>query len=242
MTFEIQLSQGLVALIDEADMKKVEGLQFCATKGTSTWYAVSREVGPLHRFLMDAPTDMLVDHKDHNGLNNRRENLRICTQRQNGRNRKGAARKEGRTSRFLGVSWSKQARGWRAVIAAGPLMADGAASLIDIGRFANEEDAARAYDAAALLCFGEFASPNFPDSTVNLGLLKKRPIGEIERVSLNSFRLRFNGPAGHAERRLIGTFKTREAAEAARLALPENSDDNRLIDFAAYLQVLARIQ
>jgi hypothetical protein len=96
-----------------------------------------------------------VDHWDSNGLNNRRGNLRDATHAQN----VGNARKQpGCSSRFKGVYWSQKKTGkgrWQAQIGADHRTRY-------LGRFDNEEDAARAYDAAALEAWGEFARLNFP--------------------------------------------------------------------------------
>lgn len=103
----------------------------------------------LHNIIMNAPPGVEVDHRNGNGLDNRRANLRLATRSRNNSNRK----LQGGTSPFKGVSWHKQAEKWRAQIT------DGKA--YHLGLFISEEDAARAYDAAARLRFGEFARCNF---------------------------------------------------------------------------------
>jgi hypothetical protein len=93
-------------------------------------------------------TTMMVDHKDRNGLNNQKYNLRICTYSQNMRNRKKGSNG---TSKYKGVSFIKRDQCWLAQHMCNRL-----------GRFKIEEDAARAYDEAARKDFGEFACLNFP--------------------------------------------------------------------------------
>lgn len=101
----------------------------------------------MHTLITGWP---LVDHQDHNGLNNRRSNLREATKAQNGANQ---WKRPGRSSRYKGVVWYRNR--WVAQIGV-------SGESRYLGRFLNEEDAARAYDAAALEAFGEYAYPNFP--------------------------------------------------------------------------------
>jgi hypothetical protein len=107
----------------------------------------------LHRWLMGEPEKMVVDHINGNRLDNRRENLRIVTYAQNNRNsdRRGC----NSHSQYKGVYF--QAGRWRAQIGY-----EGRAH--HLGTFYTEEAAARAYDAAAIAAYGEFARLNFPDS------------------------------------------------------------------------------
>lgn len=94
-----------------------------------------------------------TDHIDHDGLNNQRSNLRPATPGQNMHNMR--AHHDG-LSRYKGVSWSREIHSWIAQICV-------RGHSRRIGRYLSEEDAARAYDAAALEAFGEFACINFPE-------------------------------------------------------------------------------
>ena len=105
----------------------------------------------MHKLITGWPR---TDHKNHNGLDNRRENLRPATHTQNQQNTR--PRVIVGTSRYKGVCWSKRERKWRAVIKFAGVQRH-------LGYFADEEDAARAYDAAARKYHGEFACLNFPD-------------------------------------------------------------------------------
>lgn len=106
----------------------------------------------MHRAILHAPANMLVDHENHNGLDNRKTNLRPATRTQNGANMGVNAQKKGAaTSRFKGVHWHTPNRSWVVQI-----------SGRYIGCFRDEIDAARAYDRAALERFGKFAIINFP--------------------------------------------------------------------------------
>lgn len=106
----------------------------------------------LHRYLLNAPRTMHVDHIDGDPLNNRRSNLRIATNTENCRNSR--KRKEG-TSVYKGVAWHPQCKKWRAYISPNRRQ-------LHLGLFQTPELAAYAYDKAALKHFGNFACLNFP--------------------------------------------------------------------------------
>lgn len=101
-----------------------------------------------------------IDHINGDPGDNRAVNLREATQAQNSKN---AKKQRGTSSRFKGVCWHKQAMKWLASI-----HADGQRH--SLGLFADEEDAARAYDLAASQLHGEFASPNFPSPPSGSGI------------------------------------------------------------------------
>lgn len=166
----ITLTQGKVTLVDAEDFEWLSRWSWYAHKrkrktGEYAWYAVRKEPDGrmiyMHREIMAAPRGMDVDHKFGDGLDNRRSELRLATRRQNLQNRRHA--QGGKTSRFRGVSWWARDGNWRAQGAMGAIKPNGHARHVSLGYFATEEAAARAYDAAARLHFGEFASLNFPE-------------------------------------------------------------------------------
>lgn len=102
----------------------------------------------MHKLLTGWPR---TDHIDHNGLNNQRSNLRPATTSQNGANRRAVL---GHSSQYKGVRWYEPRRKWLAFIGNN-------GKTRHLGYFADEQDAARAYDAAARDIYGEYACPNF---------------------------------------------------------------------------------
>lgn len=155
----IPLTRGRFALVDIADYDRVRLTEWHFANG----YAYSNRGVLLHRLVMNlamgAPTR--VDHRDGNGLDCRRSNLRYATVLENNRNRKNT-----NPHGFKGVSragaarstWTRSAKRWRADITV-----DGKKKCL--GVFATPEEAARAYDAAAVQYFKEFARLNFPLET-----------------------------------------------------------------------------
>jgi hypothetical protein len=152
----IALTQGKIAIVDAEDFERLNRYRWCACKCKGTYYAVRVEHGRtvrMHREIMRAPKGMLVDHADHNGLNNRKSNLRLCTNAQNSYNQQANANG---TSRYKGVSWHKCSRKWSARV-----RCDG--KFYNLGDYKDEIEAAKAYDRKARELFGEFACLNFPE-------------------------------------------------------------------------------
>lgn len=154
----IPLSSGQFALVDPIDFRRVMKFKWSYSKsaqdeqGYACTWAGGKKIY-LHRFITDAPKGMEVDHEDGDRLNNCRGNLRVATRKQNAAN---ASRwRRPKHSRFKGVSRDRGGR-WFAQI-----MKDGKNN--HLGVFDSEEQAARAYDAAARELFGDFARTNFGD-------------------------------------------------------------------------------
>jgi len=113
----------------------------------------------LHRIIMNPKDGFIIDHIDHNGLNNKRENLRICTYSNNQANRKPS----NLTSKYKGVS--RAADKYTTVLWRAQITKDG--KCYNLGRFDNEIDAALAYDKKAIDLHGE----EFSLTNKDLGLI-----------------------------------------------------------------------
>jgi hypothetical protein len=162
MAKQIPLTQEKVALVDDADFELLAQFKWHAWQPpkSHTFYAArgltlpngKRGISYMHREILAVAAGIEVDHKDGNGINNQRSNLRPSTRRQNSYNQVGWRQS---TSKFKGVSTARNSTKWRARI-----MIDGKEQYL--GSFDNEIDAARAYDIAAREHFGEYAHLNFP--------------------------------------------------------------------------------
>jgi hypothetical protein len=164
---KIRLLRGQIALVDDEDLPRLTGYRWrLSSEGYVVASAGSRWQGTfqtimLHRLIAKTPEGMETDHRNtRDRLDNRKSNLRTATKSQNQGNRKKQERKAGKpvSSRFKGVTWYKRGHRW---MAAGPVAGpDGHIKQGYLGYFKREEDAARAYNQAALEHWGEFALLN----------------------------------------------------------------------------------
>ena len=160
MPKEIPLTQGFVAIVDDEDYEELMQWKWYANVGVGSPRATRmaprdgegrQKTILMHRQIMNAPDARVVDHINHDTLDNRRStNLRVCTRAQNQANR---IKRAPGTSQFKGVHWDTQRMRWRA-----RLRINGRE--IRLGRFRDEKEAARAYNRAAKEHFKEFANLN----------------------------------------------------------------------------------
>lgn len=157
---KIKLTQGKFALVDNEDYKKLSQYKWYVVYRRNTFYAVrakyingKRTEELMHRRIMGLKykDGKFTDHINRNGLDNRKNNIRICTIAQNGWNRTG--KQSNNTSGYKGVCRHPLSNKWRAQIKVN-------SQTKHIGFFTLRIDAAQAYNDAAIKYFGEFANLN----------------------------------------------------------------------------------
>lgn len=159
MSKQIPLTQGKFAIVDDEDYDWLMQWKWCAAKqNNGDFYAIrrtsrkpiKRKTIYMHRQILNVNPKMLTDHCNHCGLDNRKLNIRSCTNSQNRQNQIPVVG----TSKFKGVYWNKNAKKWCTNIYRNY-------KRYHLGYFENEIDAAKVYDKKAKELFGVFAYLNF---------------------------------------------------------------------------------
>lgn len=151
----IPLTEGKVALVDDADYDRVAAFKWRAYwyNCIAGWYAVRPHNILMHRFILDAPKGTYVDHIDHDGLNNTRANIRLCSKSQNQWNHKKHGNRQPYKGVFSRPEHKDHPHPWQARITC-------RYKTHYLGSFTTAEEAAEAYNRAAIHYFGEFAYLN----------------------------------------------------------------------------------
>jgi hypothetical protein len=156
------LTKGKQTIIDRDDYEKIMDYKWIAhkCKDNDSFRVRARKLGTfsdriyLHRLIMNVEdSNVVIDHKNHNQLDNRKCNLRICTKSQNNKNQ---IKRKNNTSGFKGVSYSKIHNKFEAYIKCDY-------KYYYLGLYETKEEAARVYDHYASILFGEFALLNFKE-------------------------------------------------------------------------------
>lgn len=164
---KIELTRGLRALVDDDDYEELSKYKWCASPlRYNTSYALRNVYIPgkspktifMHNVILNPKKGELVDHIDGDGLDNRKTNLRICTNTQNQWNKPMQSNNK---TGYKGVSYYKTSKKWKAKVVANGVV-------YHLGTFDSPELAGRAYDKGAQEYHGEFARLNFPEDLLNM--------------------------------------------------------------------------
>jgi hypothetical protein len=153
---EIKLNNGMIAIIDDDDFESISKNKWFYAEGRHTGYAVrnvKRKSGLprlMHRCIIAAEKGQAIDHINRNGLDNRKQNLRVCNTAQNTSNSK---MRSTNSTGYRGVCVCKKSGNFYARIHVGR-------AKINLGTFKTKREAAEAYNQAAIHHHGEFASLN----------------------------------------------------------------------------------
>ena len=240
---QIPLTQGQFAIVDDEDYEILNKHNWCAIKKQNTFYAMRSDISGerkknvfMHRAILGlTKSDVLVDHKDSNGLNNQKSNIRACTPSQNSQNKRKNPRS---VCQYKGVYLNFKNGKFVASIRIG-------GKSKSLGVYNTVESAAKAYDEAAKVHFKEFARLNFPENQsehLNAEYLKPAQnqkrlqsrnsssfMGVSKRNNTKTFRARImiNRKEVH-----IGSFASAElAARAYDIFVKEHLGGNAPLNF-----------
>ena len=161
---EIELSQGMIALVNDDDYGRINSSKWCVARGRQGRLVAMRtdrndeqqRTVLMHREIIGEnliPKGFVIDHINGNPLDNRRQNLRICKR---GQNTKNCKKYTNNTTGFMGVHYNIRLNKWTAKIQSNGIS-------YWLGTFVSPMEAAMAYDEAASDLHNEFATLNFPN-------------------------------------------------------------------------------
>jgi len=207
MVKEIPLNKGKVTLVDDEDYEMYKDHRWFIREGYVIGLGEVFKGKRLHRLIMNPPDGMVVDHRNGDPLDNRRENLRVCEIKGNARNRRPNTGYKYKGVRFTDGKWLA-----RITVNA---------TKLHLGYFASEEEAASAYNAAALHYYGEFAWLNEGVPTVEYREPRRRTnpykgVSFHKRIGKWVAQIAVNRKA-----KQLGYFNTAEDARDAYLEMKE---------------------
>ena len=156
------INSGMFAIVDDEDYELVSKFRWHLKQKGGRYYArckmfmgylSGKSIGCsmyLHRLILRPPKNKQIDHHNHNCLDCRKTNLRVCT---NGQNKQNSRSCINSSSKYKGISWNKRNKKWVAAI-------KNNGKTINLGSFVDEQMAALAYNEAAQKYFGEYAYLN----------------------------------------------------------------------------------
>jgi len=222
------MANGRVALVDDEDAERIGRFRWRLYElerpgrrpqgpyaHSSIWNGQGQTTTSMHIIVMG---QKFIDHIDGDGLNNQKLNLRPATNGQNMANRK---KNLGCSSPYKGVTWSRRLAKWVAQI-----QADGERR--HLGVFADEIDAAKAYDVAACHFFGEYARPNFPGGGESGSVTTS-----AEQWARPASSSQFRGVALFKDRGRWGAWITRDGKRFYLGSFPDEAEAARAYDAAA---------
>ena len=151
---KIPLSQGKFAIVDDDKFDWLNQWKWCVSKSGNSYYAkawIGGKMIRMHRLILKAMCGQQVDHKNHNTLDNRITNIRLCN---NSQNQQNSRKFKNGTNKYKGVHLFKLTGKWEVQICFNK-------ARHHLGYFDSDVKAAKAYDAKAKQLFGEFAYCNF---------------------------------------------------------------------------------
>lgn len=222
-----KLNDGTKVEIDEIDLPLLEKYSWQSNDGyifRSEQINRVRKRYYLHREILNAPSDMLVDHKDGNPRNNKRSNIRLCTQKENNQNRRKPI--TGKLSSYKGVK--PRLGKYEASIGRGK-------SYQYLGTFESEEEAAIAYNDKAVELFGEFANLNdIPEEYQDLKPRPYKGTSDFRGVMFHKRIGKWQASIQYNKKRLhLGYFDCEREA-----ALAYNKKASKLLGYRAKLNVV----
>lgn len=195
---KIPLTQGRYAIVDPERYEEIARYKWYSMFNGRNFYAIRivkirrngrviRKNLAMHRVIMGTEEGKVIDHINHNSLDNRLANLRAASFQQNTWNQR--KQRGNCSSKYKGVIWAKENKKWRAQLTF-------KSRPVFIGYFDDEQEAAMAYDARAKELFGEYACLNFPNGSAGekrkKGLFKRLRFFERMQLLANTFRSVYN--------------------------------------------------